>query len=132
MSSVLSKQEMLDKVWDWFVVQKKGPSVSETPTGKACMYRGENGTKCGAGVLIPDDKYDKRMEFKIIHNVLNEYPELKEILPNEGEGYRFLRSIQIIHDDNAWYTNSFTNTMRSGLTNLANNYQLVIPTAETE
>ena len=30
----------------------------------SCMYRGENGTKCAVGHLIPDDDYDPLMEGK--------------------------------------------------------------------
>lgn len=30
----------------------------------ACAYRGNEGMKCAAGVLIPDDKYEPEMECK--------------------------------------------------------------------
>ena len=30
--------------------------------GNGCAYRGENGTKCAVGCLIPDALYDDRLE----------------------------------------------------------------------
>ena len=57
-----------------------------------CMYRGENGMKCAAGALIPDDEYNPEMEKKLwdilvsLHFVENKFTqEIKEL--------------QTIHDD---------------------------------
>jgi hypothetical protein len=42
------------------------PALQNDPhmrrSANGCMYRGPNGTKCAAGVLIPDDLYDDDME----------------------------------------------------------------------
>lgn len=35
---------------------------SAHPLSGACVYRGPNGTKCFIGALIPDDKYEPRMD----------------------------------------------------------------------
>lgn len=35
--------------------------------GALCMYRGENGRKCGIGQLIPNSSYDPSMEAKAVN-----------------------------------------------------------------
>ena len=39
-------------------------SIAQFPDKKypSCVYRGENGMKCAAGVLIPDDQYNPKFE----------------------------------------------------------------------
>lgn len=46
------RQEDFNKVWDWFVVERHGRSVTGPEGG--CCYRAPNGNRCAVGVLLPD------------------------------------------------------------------------------
>lgn len=54
----MTNQELFDTVCSSLIKQGK-PSVS---SDGRCLYRSPDGCKCAAGFLIPDDKYDPRME----------------------------------------------------------------------
>lgn len=63
-----TKQEVLNKVWDWFVVQGKPRSASES----SCFYRQpETDCRCAIGVLIPDELYDPVIEAKEVKWILD-------------------------------------------------------------
>ena len=61
------------------------------PIGPICAYRGENNTKCFAGIFIPDEDYRKSYEGKVSMAVFNEIgiTDMDEFL---------VRDLQIIHD----------------------------------
>jgi len=54
----MTKQEIFNKVWDHFIVNKGKKSM----INGICKFRGINGSKCVIGLFIPDEKYDKRMD----------------------------------------------------------------------
>jgi hypothetical protein len=56
-----------------------------------CMYRGPNGTKCFAGVLIPDDKYFPSLEKISWLGLVN-----RNIAENFNK--TFISGLQFIHD----------------------------------
>jgi hypothetical protein len=56
---MMTRQEMFNKAWHG-VIEQGGPSVARETD--ACVYRGENGFRCGIGHLIADDialRWDK-------------------------------------------------------------------------
>lgn len=53
-----TQQEIFDEIVGGLIKQGK-PSLNEF---WQCSYRGRDGTKCAAGQIIPDDKYDVGME----------------------------------------------------------------------
>jgi predicted RNase H-like nuclease len=58
-------QEVFDTVAQHLIAQgkKSMARLSEDPHPHAvCAYRGENGTKCAVGCLIPDEAYDPSIE----------------------------------------------------------------------
>jgi hypothetical protein len=65
---MMTSQEVFDAVL--FGLRAQGvASVVEAPRGDGCdderfvcMYRGKNGTKCAAGMLLPDEAYKPTME----------------------------------------------------------------------
>lgn len=59
---------------------------------RKCAYRGENGTKCAVGCLIPDDKYYPAIEGITYTNSL-----IVTLLP-EMEYTFLLRELQLVHD----------------------------------
>lgn len=63
--------------------------------GERCRYRGPEGLKCAAGILIPDDLYEPKWdeEGTIWSEVVEEQPKLL------GVGDRdFIEELQHIHD----------------------------------
>lgn len=55
----MTNQELFDKVVAHARAQK---CRSYDPDNGNCLYRGPGGTKCFIGALIPDDKYDPKMD----------------------------------------------------------------------
>ena len=50
-------------MFDRVVAHARAQRIKSTnPLNGACVYRGPNGTKCFIGALIPDDKYEPRMD----------------------------------------------------------------------
>lgn len=59
------------------------PSVyrDDTLEETRCQYRGEAGTKCVVGWLIPDEYYTPLMEGKGVVRLLDKHPELRREVP---------------------------------------------------
>ena len=57
-----------------------------------CLYRNEQGLKCAAGCLIPDDMYDPVLEDKRWHSLV-----LQKFVPTEH--MELIRKMQDIHDE---------------------------------
>ncbi len=56
-------QEVFDMVARHLIGQgKRSMGVVPGMGGRTCAYRGENGTKCAVGCLIPDEAYDPSIE----------------------------------------------------------------------
>lgn len=69
----------------------------------ACAYRGENGLKCAAGVLIPDNEYQPEMECKFWDELVKEnYVENKFVVE--------IAELQFIHDSNSEETTDYLKT----------------------
>lgn len=78
-------QEILDIVVPAMIAQ--GAPSYDVAAG-VCRYRGPEGRKCAAGVLIPDEDYRPEMEGRN-----SDYLSIPEA--NSG----FLRQLQVNHDD---------------------------------
>ena len=98
-------QEIFDKVRD-HLLRQNAKAVKYTEGGGTCAYRGSNGTKCAAGVLIPDDLYHPRFEGKNVGELIDSEPELAESLGWDDERVATLVSdLQGVHDNSevaAW------------------------------
>lgn len=76
----------------------------------SCRYRSKDGCRCAIGAVIPDDRYDPRMEGLMADALLKNFPEVCDALPLDG---RFLVDLQQTHDeDSNWLT---TDTMQRAL-----------------
>ena len=119
----MTDQEGFDKVWDWFVVQKK-PAGKE-PGTKTCHLRTENECKCALGVLIPDEEYHEAMERQAVH------PDtLKEMCPSlQGYSTMLLEELRGSHDGAAILSISFTRGITERLTAVAEKLNLTTPQA---
>lgn len=105
----------------------------------ACQYRGDGGTSCALGCLIPDDLYAKRLEGHSIRgSVLDDFdskfldeedipdPEFKKIVyratgAKSVHDFVFLACLQSLHD------NDEPNEWADELKGLARRYKLKMP-----
>lgn len=118
----MTQQEAFDKVWQWFVVEGHGKSM--TADRSSCAYRGEGGRKCAIGVLLSDESCAR-----ILNNMaVDASPQIRELSELQGLGLPFLRDLQQAHDCTA-YAEHFTLDIKQRLTKLAATYGLIIPIA---
>jgi hypothetical protein len=88
----MTSQQVFDTVLNG--LRKQGVrsiSFNERTGMDECAYRGNNGTKCAAGFLIPDEKYDPIFEFKGWWQINFQFPEL-------GEHSDLITLLQQAHD----------------------------------
>lgn len=89
---MISAQEIVNQVWDWFIV--KGNPKSVRMNG-GCGYRAGN-LRCAVGCLIRDDEYQPEMEGKGVNSLLN-----MGLLPRRLQRHaRLLGELQCWHDTN--------------------------------
>ena len=90
----MTNQEVFDKVVAH--ARQQGckslmENVLHPEEGPLCAYRGENNTKCFAGIFIPDEDYRKSYEDKVSMAVFH------EIGITDMDGF-LVRDLQVIHD----------------------------------
>lgn len=99
MSTVLTRQEMVDKVYKHFVVDVGKPSfeVVEDCHGRiSCLYRGPDGSKCAVGLFIPDEEYKSEFENTEVEVVADKV----SVFPVTEEDFDlFICAFQDVHDD---------------------------------
>ncbi len=94
---MFSNQATFDLVLNAIRSQGK-PSVAkigrlEGPAFLRCCYRGEDGAKCAAGCLIPDDLYSDDLELSNADD-----KKVSNILIGSGFEPTFVRKLQCVHD----------------------------------
>jgi hypothetical protein len=89
-----TNQEIFDIVAKHLLTQneKSIRKNSNTRTQGVCAYRGDNGCKCAAGVLIPDEHYLKDMEGHSWFRLIS-----KDLVPSEFQ--HLIRALQSLHDN---------------------------------
>lgn len=83
--------------------------------GRQCQYRGEDGLKCAAGCLIPDEDYRKDFEGRgVMTNT-----EIATLIRRLGHDVELVSSLQDIHDDDrgpaCWESHFVTTAARFNL-----------------
>ena len=89
-----TSQEIFDFVAHHLLTQNE---CSVSPLGKGCAYYGQNGLKCAAGCLIPDELYDEDLEDR-------PWRGIKDILDMKQHAC-LVTKLQKIHDEtevNCW------------------------------
>lgn len=81
-------QEIVNLIWEHFVVNN-GPRSMRIDRPNCCVYRGKDGAKCAAGLLIPDQEYNSSMEGKAIAYLIG--------VPSKA--LRLISELQLWHDD---------------------------------
>jgi hypothetical protein len=110
----MTKQEIFNKVYAHLLKQGVKSEMllcAENPVVKVmqCAYRGENGTMCAAGCLIPDELYRPSMESRTVVAeevavALHNAGVVQELGVYQCGQYRsddlvFIHSLQTVHDD---------------------------------
>lgn len=94
----MDAQEIFDTVLVGLRLQGKA-SLGHHPRSfsdiAGCVYRGDGGTKCAAGMLIPDHLYQSSMEGSSIGLVIDETPALAHLY----EHRYLLDDLQQAHDE---------------------------------
>lgn len=100
----MKTQEMFDKVVTHLLTQK-ARSLGPGPTGamwamlmqsggSTCLYRNDEGLKCAAGCLIPEDKYHPSMETVSVEGL----PFFQDLCEDGDKQLALLRKCQEVHD----------------------------------
>ncbi len=114
-----TQQEIFDEVWQWFVVKKNKKSAADG----GCLYRKNRRrdckTRCGAGLLISDNRYTARMEERSFDLICEEY------LPEYEPHMAFIRALQGCHDETS--DTEFHKEVKHNLFLAAGHYRLTIP-----
>jgi hypothetical protein len=111
----VNKQEMFNKVW----LGLQGQGWKKSILHGQCKYRGPNGTKCAAGHLIPDDKYDPIFESCLVGDLHSKYSIFTEV---DSDEILFISRMQNIHD--------YCDDMRAKFVSFSKKEGLTIPTTE--
>ncbi len=67
-------------------------------SGEVCLYRGNNGTMCAVGCLVPGDKYIHAMEGGDVRGKSLEIGSALGFSEHDYEAIEFLKQAQEIHD----------------------------------
>lgn len=92
-----TKQETFDAV----VTHLRQQNARAMDKYEGCAYRGDNGTKCAAGCLIPDDKYSKELEGRSMYsNVCGEekITDAGRLIVELGHDIDLVYELQLMHD----------------------------------
>jgi len=126
------EQEIFDKVWDHFVVQKNLCGFSTLKyTGPVCRYRDQNGLCCAIGLFIPEDQYQPSFEGRTVDTLLG-LPALRELRVSPN----FLLMLQRANDRSLDVTRDTDGTttpywspqrMKTNLIQLAHAWGLKVP-----
>ena len=65
-----------------------------------CLYQGPNGTKCAAGILIPDGQYDEEFENTPVMYDDVSYGPVGVLLEKLGYDVYLVQALQYVHDQN--------------------------------
>lgn len=111
-----SEKELLDFVVPKVVAQGK----KSTCDNGACKYRGDGGTKCSAGFVIPDEHYSPRLEglsaLDLVGNLSKILGYMDSIKTSKGDPLTLsLHSLQKCHDsslDGPYFVEQFLTSVK--------------------
>lgn len=101
MTLEMTPQAMFDRVCRHMANQKRRSVVlyRELPTLARCAYRGEDGRKCNAGALVPDDMYlpvmDTTDQGSDLRTTARRFPWIERLF---GPHLGFVSLLQLVHD----------------------------------
>lgn len=80
----MKAQEIINKVYNHFVIEGNPRSFISENGKVSCQYRSPDGNKCAVGVLISDKYYRKTMENNPIDGIIERYTLPEFIKYNSG------------------------------------------------
>jgi hypothetical protein len=90
----MTRQETFDTVVAHLRKQGRKATAFNKRDIRVCCYRGDEGTKCAAGCLIPDDRYQPGLEgFRALRTT-----KVGELLIELGHDTSLVCELQSIHD----------------------------------
>lgn len=122
-----AQQQAFNKVWRWFIVDKRPMASAEPGKHSECLYRGPDGARCPVGVLIPNRLYLPKFENTPVCSIAEVESTPKELRNRfKAIGVSFLDSLQEMHD------NEFTQAERRSdikrlLKEFACDFDLTVP-----
>jgi len=118
----MTNQEIFDRVLQHLRTQGRPSKTIGPDNRKICAYRGEGGTRCAIGCLLPDEKYHSGMENTDVLALLDRWPELGEYL---GTNHPFLRMLQLAHDcEDSWDDTGFSKDGEQRMLHIAEDHGL--------
>lgn len=129
----MTKQEILNKVWDYFIVEKH-PKAYDV----RCCYRTKDGYKCAIGCLIPDELYQHKWDVPDencgigtgvdeLYACDKDFKNFIDSLFDSKVEISFLARLQGCHDLSTGGFSEFHTSMKNNLTNLALELDLKVP-----
>ena len=120
----MNQQEIFDKVATHLIAQGKQSlgywrQTEWSQPALGCAYRGDGGTMCAAGCLIPDDEYDPVFEGMPWNCIAQEVPSFANA---SVEVHNLIGSLQTVHDDEKYWETP--ETLKEALETVANRYSL--------
>lgn len=113
---MLTAQDIFDRVYNHFIVNRQPRSVRDSATSTFCLYRGDNGERCAGGLFIVDDLYNEEIEGERIGE-LTSYLE-----PGCSAHIALLTELQRVHDNYSVYQD-----MKNRLILIAEDFSLAVP-----
>jgi hypothetical protein len=99
---IMNQQEIFDKVASHLITQGVKATYRRSGGYPSCAYRGDNGTMCAAGCLIPDEEYNPEFEGIPWMGVRHDIPSLASLTDKD---HALIISLQGVHDDDSsWYS----------------------------
>lgn len=127
--NVMTNQEIFDHVWT-FLNKQRRQSKKEL-----CVYRSNEGLSCAIGCLLDDEtahRFDDLGDQIGGSSIKDIYVHAADLIPKFlGNDIQFLSDLQKVHDMPVSYR-YWLKEWRSGMMELANNYNLKPPVLEPE
>jgi hypothetical protein len=98
LSSTATRQEIFNAVSTFLLKQgRKSTYRNESLDVNSCAYRGDDGTMCAVGCVIPNEMYKSEFENLRVTALVERFSNLPEFLVKEEDLFVYL---QRAHDNN--------------------------------
>lgn len=118
-------------VFDSIVAHLRAQGCKSLDADGNCMYRGLNGTKCAAGILIPDEAYFPWMEGKGFQPIVADYAydhrttaDERIIVRNALRMYDRTEYSNIVYEMQTLHDKTEVESWEEGFASIANRYAL--------
>ena len=117
----MNQQEIFDKVASHLIAQGKQSlrTTNQQWNDQGCAYRGDNGTMCAAGCLIPDEEYKPEFEGRSWTKIQEKIPSLASLASKESD---LIGVLQNLHD--SYVDWSSKDSLKEELRNVACRFNL--------